>query len=337
MNSGIEFSKSHGGRAVLVASLFALPLFAACESTDSKSDAGAKPVGNVIIKDINNYSATSQLTIPRVQTAPQADLNICWPAVSTDLLCHAVSPATDIDNVSFLQVVSLTEAQIQTALGTGQSFNKNVAIYRDHHVNHTTGEACTALSSLSLGTTTVSPTLDYVAAADKTYMLLFSKGTTMGTGARTMLFIEPTVGATTTTVNATEGCGILNFTPDITTPQALSIPKAGPWVVDWSQLTRDGLGNAVVFQNIDSLMVGYYEGMTVDQVQARFLDLQIMTTALYQVAIPQGVKYVDLATATGTTGAFPGFTSLGGVWAVALLCSSCQVPAPVALAILSPI
>jgi hypothetical protein len=342
MNSSIGFLKSRCGAALVIACLFVPSLFASCQSTDSKSDGGTKPIGNVVMKDANNYKATSQLTIPHVQTAPgaDADLKICWDSVSTDLLCHAVSPTTDIDNVSFLELLGLTEQQVQTTFGSGQSLNLNSVLkYGDHHVDHTTGETCASLSTFGLGNTAISPTLDYVASANKTYMLLFSKGTVTGTGARSMLFIEPTAGVSTMTVNGQQGCGILDFTADITSPAALSIPIAGPWVLDWSQVTLDGLGNAVVYQDIDSLMLGYYDGMTVAQVQARFLDLQVMATATYTLPIPNGgvKKYADLKDATTATGVpFPGFTPLSGVWAVALLCSTCQVPAPVALAILSP-
>jgi hypothetical protein len=47
---------------------------------------------------------------------------------------------------------------------------------------------------------------------------------------------------------------------------------------------------------------------------------------------------MDLMLAKDSTGAaVPGFTGAStGVYAVALLCSTCQVPAPVALSILQP-
>ena len=46
---------------------------------------------------------------------------------------------------------------------------------------------------------------------------------------------------------------------------------------------------------------------------------------------------MDLAGAKDAGGvAFPGFTQTDGVWALALLCSTCQVPAPVALTIIHP-
>ena len=117
----------------------------------------------------------------------------------------------------------------------------------------------------------------------------------------------------------------------------ISATDSTKWHVDWSQITKDSMGNQVNFQFIDSLMVGYYEGKTVADLQAMFKDIDMIATTLWRVDIPTGRKYMDLHEAKTDAGAaFPGFTGTG-VYAVALLCSSCQVPAPVALSILQPV
>jgi len=293
--------------------------------------------GNIVLRDQNNYTSQSNLTIPVIQTAPGADLSICWDGLTKDILCHDVAPATDIDNVSFLQVLNQSQSQIATKLALGQLSAAMVKIYRDHHVDHASNETCTTLSKLVLGSTPVAPATDYVEGADKTYLTLFSKGTTPGSGARSMAFLSPTAGNTNTTVNAPSGCGILSFQADVTTPMPLAAPKNGPYVLDWSQITHDAMGGTVLFQNLDQLMLGYYQGMSAADLQTKFFDIETLATSLYSFSIPQGTKYADLAQAKDANGvAFSGFDRTDGVWAVALLCSSCQVPAPVALAILSP-
>jgi len=335
MHFGIELSRSRCTVNFVIASMFLPPLLAACGS-NSTTDAGPTPVGNVVIKDVNNYKATSTLTIPKVQATPATDINICWDGISNDLQCHSLNVSSDINSVTFLQLTNFSEAKIQIALGTGQDFSKNVMMAGTHTI--AAGETCAKLSSFSLygGVGTINPALNYVAATDKTYMLLFSKGTTVGMGAKTMLFLEPTDGSQNATVNAQPGCNILDFKPDITSPQALSIPKNGPWVIDWSLLTEDGLGNTVNFSLIDSLEVGYHAGQTVADVQANFFDLETKATSLYEVEVPKGVTYVDLNSATRISGTVPDLSQTQGVWALALKCSTCQVPAPVALAILNP-
>jgi hypothetical protein len=170
-------------------------------------------------------------------------------------------------------------------------------------------------------------------------MLLFATGTTLGAGTQSMMFLEPTAGVNTNSVAAGNGCGILDFQADITTPTPVNIPIAGPWVVDWSQLQHDGLGNPVVPQEIDGLLVGYYAGATVATLQTNILNLETSATSLYQAAIPGGQKYMNLDSASIDGGlVFSGFTGLigTGVWAIGLLCSSCEVPAPIAVAILNP-
>jgi hypothetical protein len=294
-------------------------------------------VGNVVLRDANNYTSMSTLMLPKVQTLPGADLKICWGGVAKDILCHSLTPTTDIDNVSFLQIPNLTEQEIEKKLAAGQLPASQIKVYRDFHTDHQS--TCTTLSAMTFGGTALVPEQDYAAATDLKYMLLFSKGTIPGSGARTMTFLEPTASSTSAAIEAPDGCNskILAFTADITSPQPVSAPKAGPWVVDWSQLTRDGIGNEVIFQKLDSVIVGFYQGMTVAQLQTSFLNIELIATSLYRGPIPAGQKYLDLATTKDAGGAsFTGFTSVDGVWAVAVMCGSCQVPAPIALAILKP-
>ena len=310
-------------------------LLSGCGGGSSSPPPGT--VGNVVLRDANNYTSKSTLTLPKVQTLPGADLKICWGGVAKDILCHNLTATTDIDNVSFLQLPNLTEQEIEKKLAAGQLAASMIKVYRDFHTDHQM--TCTTLSSMTFGGTALVPDQDYAAASDRKYLLLFSKGTTPGSGARTMMFLEPTAASTNTAIEAPDGCSsnILKFTADITTPQPVAAPKAGPFVVDWSQLTRDGIGNEVIFQKLDNVIVGFYQGMTVADLQASFLNIELIATSLYRGPIPAGQKYLDLTTTKDASGAaFTGFTSTDGVWAVAVMCSTCQVPAPIALTILKP-
>src|SRR5690349_7325540 len=91
------------GFAILVPLALAIPLAPACSS----GGGGSGAVGNVVIKDANNYTSVSTLTIPTLQTAPMADLTFTWDAITKDLLCHPSGssvPTGSIDNVAFLQI-----------------------------------------------------------------------------------------------------------------------------------------------------------------------------------------------------------------------------------------
>jgi hypothetical protein len=311
---------------------------AACGSSGPGMPAG--PKGNVVLLDANNYTAHSTLTIPTVDAQSGADLTVCWDGIAKDILCHDVSATADIDNVSFLQIPNMTHDQAQLKLASGTLDENLVKVYRDFHVDHsvTPPQTCTTLSTLALGTK-LDPTKDFVQMTGTTYMLLFEHGTTPGVGAKTMTFLNPLTTSNVTSVTAPDGCAsnILSFSATLGT--ALSIPTGGPWLLDWSQITHDSMGNAPLFNKIDSVLVGFYQGMTVADLQTHFLDIQIIATSLYQVTVPPGARDVDLAGAvdqSDATKTFPGFAQSDGVWLAAVMCSKCQLPAPVALAVLQP-
>ena len=226
-----------------------------------------------------------------------------------------------------------------------------VATYGQIKTSQTTG-GCTMLSALANQTSTANPTIvpatDYTEAVDSTgtsttqYLMLFTHGTVEGAGAQGMVFIKPTStptsGSPNTMVEAPDACAsnILTFNATLGTPA--SIPGAGPWKVDWSQLTKDSFQNTLDFARtkVDKVDVGFYQGKTPDDLKMNFLDLDQPSfyTSLYSVAVPTGQKWVDLMGAKDASGAALDFTRTDGTWAVAVLCSTCSVPAPVALTVL---
>ena len=321
--------------------IFGCALLAAGCGSSGGGTAVNVPQGNVVLKDANNYTSQSTLSIPTVETAAGADLTVCWDGIAKDLLCHDMVAATEIDNVSFLQIPNMSHADVAAKLALGKLDENLVGIYRDFHVDHSLSppSTCTKLSTLALGTK-LDPTQDYVEAPTKTYMLLLEHGTTPGVGARTMTFLVPTAASTTNMVEAPDACGshILSFQATLGAPIAIPATDATKWVVDWSQVTHDSFGSAISFGKLDSVMVGFFAGKTVADVQAGFLDIEISATLAYEVAVPAGAKAVDLAAAKlrGGTETFPGFTRTDGTWLAAVRCSRCQLPAPVVLSILQP-
>jgi hypothetical protein len=323
--------------AILLSFSSTISLLAACGSSGGT---GNNPVGNVVLRDANNYTSQSTLTIPTVQTASGQDLSISWSGITKDLLCH---PAASIDNVAFLKIGNMSQGDVETKLASGQLVSSEVTTYREFHTAGAGADAgaatSTMLSQLSYGPALV-PATDYVESASTQYLLLFTHGTTLGVGAQTMTFIQPTASSQNTSVAAQDACSshILDFTATLST-MPVSIPVDGPWKIDWSQITKDSFGDALDFSQtkLDKVEVAFFENMAAADLQAHFLDIEINATSLYAVDVPTGQKYVDLAGADSDGGAaFPGFTKTDGTWAVAVLCSTCSVPAPVVFSILQP-
>jgi hypothetical protein len=306
-------------------------------SADTQDDAGDSSDASILLTDENNYSSTATLSIPSVETAPAADLSICWSEVTSDLECHEVLPESDLDNVALLRFLHLSEEGVEARLTSGQLAQSEVDGYLDYQTDHQS--TCATLSQLTLFGTPVDVEQEYVESSDHTYLLLFAQGTTPGVGARSMIFVRPTASSSNTTVNAVSGCGLLDFSAELASAEPVQIPVEGPWLVDWRNVTRDAQGNPLPTTSIDSVLLGFYENLTVEQLEASIMDLELSATALWEVELAGG-RTADLATATDreTGDLFPGFErTADGTWLLGLMCSTCQNPAPVLLSVLEPI
>jgi hypothetical protein len=200
------------------------------------------------------------------------------------------------------------------------------------HIN-----TCAKLSQFSFFGTPIMVQSEYVESAIQTYMLLFAHGNQAGVGARSMTFIKPTATSTNVKVEGPSGCGLLEFSANLANATPLAIPAAPPWILDWRAITKDGQGGPVMFSSIDGVMLGFYQGMTVAQLQEKILDLELLATSIYDLKLTGG-KTADLSKARErkTGAAFTGFQPSDGVWVLGLMCSACQNPAPIVLTVLNP-
>jgi hypothetical protein len=310
-------------------------LLGACESTSGGgADDGAR--GNVLLRDEHNYRSTSSLSIPTVETASASDLDICWNDVVSDIQCHDLAPQSDLDTVALLRFLHLSEEEVEVELTSGQLAQSDLDGYAEYLTDHES--TCAQLSAMTFFGTPIDLEEEYVESDDHVYLLLFTEGTNPGIGARSMIFVRPTASSTNTTVAAQSGCGFLEFSADMSSAEAVSIPAEGPWVIDWRDVTSDSQGNAIAFQGIDSVLLGFFEGMTVPELEAQILDLELIATSLWEVELTGG-RTADLQRARGRDGSglFPGFQrERDGVWLLALMCSACQNPSPMMLAVLEP-
>lgn len=330
------------GFAILLPLALAVPLLPACSS----SGGGSGPVGNVVIEDANNYTSVSTLTIPVLQTAPMADLTFTWDAITKDLLCHPSGTAAGvtIDNVAFLQMKGMTQDAIEHKLAVGTLSSNQVPEYSEQHTMGATSVMMSTFNNYDKASFTL--VTDYIPSTTAHYLALFTHGTVLGVGAQSMIFLEPTDGVATTTVAAPNPCPdgmanganeILHFTATLST-MPVSIPSAGPWKVDWSEVTKDNFGNPLDFSQttLDKVEVGFFQGKQPSDIEADFLNVEQDATHLYTYSVPKGQLYVDLMSMPTSGGAFPGFASTDGTWAVAALCTKCSVPAPIVFSVLKP-
>jgi hypothetical protein len=306
-----------------------LPLLGACGGL------GDGQSGVIRLGDENNYRATASLSLPTVETASATDLDICWTGTTSDLLCHPVVPETDIDTVGLLRLRGLTEPQIEAQLVSGTLAQSHVDGYVQYFTDHIA--TCIKLSQFSFFGTASDIASLYVESTIESYMLVFAQGIQPGVGSRAMTFLKPTANSTNTRVEAPSGCGLLDFTADLASLTRVPVSAGGPWTVDWGNVTTNGQGDPITYARVNRLLVGFYQGLTVADLQARFFDIELLATSLWELPIPGG-HTADLGQAVErSSGAlFPGFARTDGAWMLALLCTTCQNPAPVVLTILKP-
>jgi hypothetical protein len=332
MTFSFKIARSRFGVLLILVSSTLSPWLSGCGADSSSSNPNAQ------IKDQNNYTVVSQLTIPIEETQAGVDLEVCWDEVATDFMGHNVVPGTDtgIKGVHWGQITRLTEGQIadQFAIGTFDS-TKSVKKIRTFPVTNA-ATTCAKLSQFHTGESYLVPEQDYVVSVDK-YMLLFAGSQVQGELTRSALFIKPTEGSSVSKVKGPTGGTELQFTADFNKPK-LDIPAKGPWVVDWSALTKDCVGVDVVFGNIETLLLAFYPGYDTAKLAGNALNYdRIPGATYYKATIRGGERSADLADVKTDSGqAFTGFTATDGLWVVALQCSKCYLPAPVAVAILNP-
>jgi hypothetical protein len=110
--------------------------------------------------------------------------------------------------------------------------------------------------------------------------------------------------------------------------------KSAAITLDWGKMMTNALGNTFIATNITNAMVGHYT-QTPAELEAKFLDLELIAADLYRAEIPAGTV-LDFSMLKNKSGqSFAGIDA-DGTWVVALQCGSCRNPAPWYLTILKP-
>lgn len=280
---------------------------------------------SILLAEDNNYSYESALHIPQVETAASPDIEICWDDLRLDLQCHETDPIADINNVALIRIRNLTETEIETALSEGSLQQSNIDGYLERHTDGV--GTCVSLADFSFFGSQVDIEEEYVASDVNKYLLVLTTGTVWGVGARIMTFLTPTESSSVTAVNVAEnGCDMLDFSADLTSLEAVNVPMDEPLVLDWSSIARSGITRA---------MLGYYEGMTAEDLESQALDLMIIADSKWEIEVERGrtIALRDLTNENGDS--FEQFNS-DGAWVFILMCDTCQNPAPPFLTLLRP-
>lgn len=330
----------------------------ASSSGGGPGDTCAMPASdNVLIQadPMNNYSFSSTLSFPPVLVMPDAELTFDWSAVDRDFLGHPLDPLADIDTVN-LMLWSLTEEELQAKLNNDALEQRDLAVIATVY----TQKALTSTSLFdftSVGTVlTPCQILPFVQApnpdpnahpecedgvgdgfdpATHTYTVMIASGEVLGQGTRMIQAFKLDPESTTTNVVVDSSSTQLQYSVDLSSLQPLQVPVGTADItIDWSDITVNALGNEFVPTNIDEVMVGHYS-LTPAELEDQFLDLELIADNLWRGEVPSDT---NLALTCLKDEAGEPFTGIDGTgtWIIALVCGSCQNPAPWYLSTLTP-
>jgi hypothetical protein len=315
--------------------------------TSSMGSGGTTAMSGVVqIKQENNYTVTtSNLTIPPVTVAEGSNVKVCWDQVKKDFQGHALAPS-DIQQVSFVPV-SGTQQQVGQWLNDGQLDNSKITQPGAYTLMPDAGTTCATLSQFpppggasgNLDPTSVLKVKDGV-----TYLVVFAHGKQLGFGARTMLYLVPSSSSSSSDASATaDSSTMLTFKADLHDLKHVAVSASAPPIVDWSGVPNNGQNIAIDKNDISRILIGFYEGKTIQNLEDGFLNLDQLTpdlggpTKSWQVSVKSG-QTAGLVSAAGRNGEMPfaSFAPTDGTWLLGMFCDGCQNPAPEIVTILDP-
>lgn len=302
-------------------------LFAGCN--------GANPPapfdGTIVLGDENNFTYVGSVDLSSVEVAAGQDAEVDWGALTTDLQGHPIDAADDVDEVLLTRFSDeLGEEDVETLIAEDELESRHVFVaFVFENPDARTSARLTEFEILGNEFVPAEYLLDDGAA------WATSVSTDDVPSFRMSQFVSPTDGSGNTRIEITDDSGALDFQADLTTLTAIEIPEADEYVIDWSGVTVNGLGKPIDSDKLEELLIGRYDGMTVEELESRMLELEGLAAVKYTMGV-RGQDSADPADALDETGEpFPGFGS-GTTWLLVLRCSgrTCTNPTPQILNVL---
>lgn len=317
-------------------------------TTDGEDSDGCSPISTLVLDEEHNYEFQSSIKIKSYPLAQYPSVPVIdWSRLTHDLIGHPVDPVDGIGHIDLIVWNNVTHEQFQEWLNT-DSLN----------MEHLAGSVSASREQLGEGTTSVhlseltSFGMDVDAekffdsngefpSSENIFVILLGSGSAIGGGAKMVAFLEPVESPTAATKLDVTGDSItLDYEANLTGAQRYTVPiNTADIIVDWRQM--DGKTNAMGLpwrpNQVQQVLVAHYPDKSPADLEAQFLDLEIMTDEMYTFEPPtvQPVSLSSLVDAEGNL--FTGITNGPGTWILALQCTmNCNNPAPKYLTILEP-
>ena len=276
------------------------------------------PCTDCVLLDANNYSYSATFDITAFEVEEQADVEICWDGLTTNIRGETIDPVTDVEQVQLVVFLELSPEEVGEGLAQNTISQSDATIF----VSCEPGEStCCSLSEFELFGNALDINEYFTEERGGSWLLNFSDGSISGTQMTAILL--PRVAATATEVDIGDDTATLDVNVDLSslTPVVVT-PNTPALTMDWTGVTTTGLGNKLDLRLVDRLLLGSYSS-TVAEMEDRVWEIETGADSLFEVEVSGGEA--DLSGLTGT-GTWAGVDS--GTWLMALYCSACTNPAP---------
>jgi hypothetical protein len=304
---------------------------------------------NIVAKEANNYAFSSTITLPPVTVKSMANLKFDWSAVTQDFLKHPLNTTADLNTMTLL-LWALPLGPLQTKLNADELTMLDLQVsppptWPDPGMT-TNGATSQDLHNFTINGSEVTPA-EYnmyfdpavYTPANFSYMIAASTGTEIGQGFRMMQTFNLDPNSSNTTVAMTNNSTQLTCQVSLRNLTITGVPANTPALtLDWqdmiTRMAPNALGGTFKEAYITSAVVGHFTE-TPTELEAKFLDLDLIATKYYRANIDSGAS-LDFTTLRDSSGAaFPGVDDTG-TWMVGLICGNCRNPAPWYMTILKP-
>jgi hypothetical protein len=287
-----------------------------------------------------NYGFSSTLTFPPVKVKPNTEWTFDWSAVTKDFMGHTVNPGTDL-NLIMMMLWNMPVPDLQTKLNADTLAMSDLAVLplsiKTDGKAMSSGLYAFTLNGNPITPAELAPYLDptMYAPENHVYTVMAATGTTLGQGIRMIQSFQLDPASTNTMVKLSNDSTKLTYMANLHSLKTTGVTAGTAAItLDWGKMTTNALGNPFITTNITDALVGHYTE-TPAELEAQFLDLELIAKDLYRTTIPAGTV-LDFSTLKNKDGqSFTGIDNTG-TWIVALKCGACRNPAPWYLAILKP-
>ncbi len=286
----------------------------------SKESGDLLPLGcnYCLLKDENNFNYTSTLSIETTSLRSYSNFILDWQDLNLNVQGKDIDPIQDVDQVVLIILPSLTPEVIVDRLAQEQILQSDISLY----VVCSPENAQCSLSDFGiLGANIYVP--EYFEEAQGVW--LFALQHRDITGAQSFAIIVPDDNSSQEEFRFTNQSSQLDVQVDFQSLSRLYLPKSeNDIIIDWKELTRDGLGNEVDPSRIDGIFLGQYDE-DIEDLEMKFYDLENIATSLWTYEMPQNGQ-INLQDLKGDQ-PFEGLQN-NKTYLLALYCSSCMNPAP---------